>query len=524
MEYEGRQYSWISGFYWTLTVMSTLGFGDITFTSDLGKVFSMIVMLSGIFFLLVMLPFTFIQFFYAPWLEAQARAKTPKELPAYTTGHVIITNFDPIAISLKERLEQYNMNYYIVTPDQQKAEELYEKDYKVVVGELDRIETYQRLRINNASLVVVNNDDILNTNIIYTIRELSRQVPIVTLADNEDSVDILELAGATHVFQLAKMLGRSLARQALGVFSHANVVGSFGELLIAQTSAAKTPFEGKKLIESKIRELTGVNVVGLWQRGKFEIPNVNSVISSTTMLLLAGSEEQFKQYNNFVKGSKVFSDPLLILGGGRVGQAVAEALADRGIPYRIVEKNKKLIKDNGHYIIGSAADINTLRQAGIDETPLVFITTHDDNANIYLTIYCRKLRPDMSIVSRATMDRNISKLYTAGADVVMSYASMGANSIINILKSNQLLMLSEGLDVFKIPLPSSLVGKTLGDSQIRQLTGCNVVAIQNHGIFDVNPPPSVVFKKGDELILIGTVEAEKAFIRHFVTPVLHTNP
>jgi hypothetical protein len=59
MEYEGRQFSWITGFYWTLTVMSTLGFGDITFASDLGFVFSMIVLLSGIVFLLIMLPFRF---------------------------------------------------------------------------------------------------------------------------------------------------------------------------------------------------------------------------------------------------------------------------------------------------------------------------------------------------------------------------------------------------------------------------------------------------------------------------------
>lgn len=42
MEYEGRSYSWVTGFYWTLTVMSTLGFGDITFQSDLGRLFSLI--------------------------------------------------------------------------------------------------------------------------------------------------------------------------------------------------------------------------------------------------------------------------------------------------------------------------------------------------------------------------------------------------------------------------------------------------------------------------------------------------
>jgi hypothetical protein len=39
----------------------------------------MFVLMSGIVFLLVMLPFTFIQFFYAPWLEAQSRARTPRQ-------------------------------------------------------------------------------------------------------------------------------------------------------------------------------------------------------------------------------------------------------------------------------------------------------------------------------------------------------------------------------------------------------------------------------------------------------------
>ena len=155
MEYEAKQYSWITGLYWTLTVMSTLGFGDITFTSDLGKVFSLFVLLSGIVFLLVMLPFTFIQFFYAPWLEAQAQLRTPRELPPYTSGHIILTNYDPISLSLIAKLNQYHFNYVIICPDQQKASELFDANYRVVVGDLDRIETYRNLRVERAALVFV---------------------------------------------------------------------------------------------------------------------------------------------------------------------------------------------------------------------------------------------------------------------------------------------------------------------------------------------------------------------------------
>ena len=64
MIWEGQeQPTWFTGVYWTLTVMSTLGFGDITFQSDLGRAFSTIVLLSGTVFMLVLLPFTFLQFF-----------------------------------------------------------------------------------------------------------------------------------------------------------------------------------------------------------------------------------------------------------------------------------------------------------------------------------------------------------------------------------------------------------------------------------------------------------------------------
>ena len=75
MAWEGQQHSWFTGIYWALTVMSTLGFGDITFTTDLGRVFSSVVLLSGVVLLLIILPFLFIRLVYAPWLEERARTQ-----------------------------------------------------------------------------------------------------------------------------------------------------------------------------------------------------------------------------------------------------------------------------------------------------------------------------------------------------------------------------------------------------------------------------------------------------------------
>ena len=48
--------SLVECFYWVLTTMSTLGYGDITFKGDAGRLFSMMVMFTGVFYLFIVLP------------------------------------------------------------------------------------------------------------------------------------------------------------------------------------------------------------------------------------------------------------------------------------------------------------------------------------------------------------------------------------------------------------------------------------------------------------------------------------
>lgn len=77
MAAEGQNHSWATAFYWTLVTMTTLGFGDITFTSDLGRIFSVIVLLTGTAYLLILLPFTFIQFVFVPWMNKRDASRAP---------------------------------------------------------------------------------------------------------------------------------------------------------------------------------------------------------------------------------------------------------------------------------------------------------------------------------------------------------------------------------------------------------------------------------------------------------------
>ncbi|MCL1985702.1 MAG: NAD-binding protein [Betaproteobacteria bacterium] len=518
MQAEGREFSPITGLYWTFTVMTTLGFGDITFDSDLGRIFTIVVLLSGILLFMFVMPFTFIRFVYGPWLEAQLKIVVPRDLPADTSGHVIVAGTDSIAMSLVEHLRQFGTPYALLVSDAKLALDLFDRHYRVVEGDLDSRQTYENLRVNAAAMVVTLYDDLKNTNIASKVREASQGVPLLSSADHEDSLDILRLAGCNYVYHFAQILGQAMAGRAFGLHMFTNTIGRFASLCIAEAPALRTPYVGKTLRETDLRSHFGLNVVGVWRGKKYTPPLPEMLIEAEDMLLLAGTADRLDRFDSRMESAEKKSEAaMLILGGGRVGRAVAKSLEGRNIPFCLVEKDPAIIPQNAtnNYILGSAADRDILRKGGIDTTRTVIVTTRDDDLNIYLTIYCRKLRPDVQIISRATLERNVPSLYSAGANLVLSTATLATSVIANILTPGRVFALTEGLNIFRINVPPMLVGVSLRDSNLRRNTQCNVVAVRSGKDLSLPPNPATPLLEGDELILIGTIEAEREFMAQY---------
>lgn len=517
MEYEGKDYSFITGLYWTLTVMSTLGFGDITFESDLGKLFSIVVLMTGIMLIMVLMPFMFIRFVYQPWIDAYNSRRKPRELPEGTSGHTILVGENALTLNIAQKLRQYKFPYaLLVPPDSRDALDLYDNHYDIVTGEFDDANTYRNLRVDKAALVAAFCDDLKNTNIASTVREAAPSTLLAASAENLEAMNILQLAGCDLVYSFEQMLGRSLARRVYGTRAQSNIIARFGTLCIAEAPVVHTEFIGLTLMECGLRERFGLNVVGLWEGNTYLPARPDSRIEKSSILLLAGTANQLSAYDRKAEKRVTDTAPVLILGGGKVGMSAAEALDRRGVPYHLVEKNARLVDtEDPRYIIGNAGDFEVLRRAGILETPSVIITTHNDDLNIYLTIYCRKLRPDMQILSRSTLDRNVASLYNAGANLVMSHASMAASTIINLLSPGRMTILTEGMLIFRVVAPPSLIGLSLKESHIRERTECNVVALRHGQELSVPPDPQVPIQKGTELILIGSAEAEHRFMSAF---------
>ena len=516
---EGEQHSWMTGFYWTLVVMSTLGFGDITFTSDIGRLFSIVVLLSGVFFLLVMLPFLFISLFYAPWLEARVRLSAPRDVPEGTTGHIILTEYDAIAASLVERLRTEHIPYYVIEPDPAKAAQMVGEGIRVVAGENDSVATYQRTNAVAARMLLANCEDTTNTNITITVREIAERLPIVAIVEEEDSVDVLQLSGATTVLPLKHQLGEYLAARVNTGGGEAHVIGVYRGLEIAELPARDTAFAGRTVRDTRLRETTGVSVVGLWERGKLKPAFPDSVLHPDAVIVVAGSHAQMSALSATHPPSGDAPPPVLIIGAGKVGHAAAKALRAKGVEVHAIDRSELALEpmraDGVALFPGDAADRYVLEGAGIGRVSSVLLTTNDDAMNIYLAVYCRRLNPSLRIVSRITHERNVEAIHRAGADFALSYTTLGVESVISALRGYELVVLGEGVELFSIPVPASLRGRRLADSGIGSATGMSVVALERGGALVTRLTAQTPLEADSLLLMLGSLEQRRKFAELF---------
>jgi len=517
MAWEGQDHTWFTGVYWALTVMSTLGFGDITFESDLGRVFSSVVLITGIVMLLIILPFLFIRSVYAPWVEQRqrARARALRRVPEDVRGHVLICANDPIAPGLIRRLRVAGIRAYLIEADPDTAMSMSDAGMPVVTGEIDSVETYRAMGADRAGMVLANASDTVNSNIILTVRELSESVTVVALAESLDSVDVLELSGATHVLSLKHRLGEQLASRVSAGSAHVNVIGKFRELLIAEFPVHDTPFQNRTVRDIGLADFTGVSIVGVWLHGRLHPADPDLVLEPLSVPVILGTAEQIGELDEILVIYDANPHPVLIIGGGKVGRSAARALKQRGIPVNIVEKNRDLephiVGLPDRLVIGDAADRHVLESAGIKETPCILLTTHDDAMNVYLTVYCRRLNPEARILTRATHKRNIEAIQRAGADLVLSYASFGEQAIFSIARGRDIVVLGEDLSLHQIPLPAALRGQTLEQANIWARTGMNIIAVEQNGRLLRTPPPSHRLAAGVEIIALGGTDQRERF-------------
>ncbi len=118
---------------------------------------------------------------------------------------------------------------------------------------------------------------------------------------------------------------------------------------------------------------------------------------------------------------------VIIVGGGQTGARLSKRLADRGHNVVIVEKSEhrahELAADLDVLVIhGSGADMDALKDAGVDRTDVLVAVAQADEVNLMACELAKKMGVQR-VVSRVNDEKHARMFEELGVDVAISLTS-----------------------------------------------------------------------------------------------------
>jgi Trk K+ transport system NAD-binding subunit len=500
--FENRPRDFLHSLQVVVETFTTTGYGsDAPWSTDVMRVLVIVMDVTGVVLIFLALPVLLF-----PLFEEAMETTAPTAVEEDISGHIVICTFTPRGETLVTELESWDVDYVIVEPDRETANDLYDEGYTVIHADPQSVEGLEHASLSSARALVADDSDQVNTSIVLTAREVDEDVRTISVVEEPDRERYHELAGADVVLSPRGILGRSLAgKVTTGVSATLGDSIELGEDFdIAELPIHRgSDLVGTTLADSGIREETGVNVIGAWFRGQFQSPpSPDAELDGSTVLLVSGTESQLEQLKTMTLSNvrQYRTGETVVVGYGEVGQTICGELTAAGVPYTILDRQEKADVD----VVGDATEPDDLRRVGVEDAQTVILALSKDTDTEFATLVVRDLNPDVEIIARAEGTENVQKIYRAGADYVLSLATVSGRMLAStILREEDVISMDQQVEVVRTDA-DSLAGTTLGEADIRSRTGCTVIAVERNGDVLTELGPDVDIRRGDELVVAGT--------------------
>jgi len=507
---EGKPRTFWQALQFAAGTTSTTGYGvETSWTHPVMVVFVVIAQFLGVTFMFMVLPI-----FLIPFLEERFETKLPNEM-SEATDHVVIFDYGPTVATLITELTQEGVATVIIDEDEAEARHLHAQGHQVIYGNLDE-GVLAKSNLRHARALIVNGSDDRNAATIITARQLGFAGEILALVEDPFHRQPMILAGATGAYTPRHVLGAALAARAsqkvsptVGGIQH---LGS--KLQVAEARITRdSELIGKTLEEAALDQHAGVSVIGQWVGGKLVAPPTPGMrLEAGGILVLVGNDESIREFLNLCAGARRLrrDGPFLIAGGGEVGRKVAQLLTDCGEKTFIIDTRP----GPGVDLVGNALDVAILHQAGLENVQAVILALSADATTLFSTVIIRDLVPDVPIIARVNSAENVDRLYGAGADFALSISQVSGQLLVLRLLGKESVAVDTELQVVKVST-SGLEKTHPKQGELREKTGCTVVAVERGDALLVKFDANFEFQLGDAVYICGNADGVRKFSQMF---------
>jgi voltage-gated potassium channel len=293
--------TWLDALYMTVITVTTVGYREVHPLTDAGRLFTIIVAVSGVGTLFFVAGATMEYLVASQIGNIRGRRKMLKRIEDLE-NHVIVAGLGRVGRQAAQELHEAGTPFVIIDPAEALETSATERGFNFLRGDATADETLRRAGISRArGLIVTTSNDATNMYIVLSARVLNPKLFIVSRAVDEASVVKLTRAGANRAISPYAIGGRRLAHLILSptvvdffetAMRHGNEALNIEEIAIGSES----PVAGRTLADVKIPQESGATllavlrdgtpVVGL--RGSFEL-------RANDYLLALGTRDQLER-------------------------------------------------------------------------------------------------------------------------------------------------------------------------------------------------------------------------------------
>lgn len=276
--FEDKNYNFIDGFYWVISTITTVGYGDIHFTTQPGKVFSIVVMISGVLYFFGF----FVPYVVIPWAEQRFRLVFPRKISGIQ-NHIMVCGYNLYTEELCKMLEEFQIPYVVLEKDAERLKEGIDRGLKVVQTD-GSLESFKDNGVERATAILIawrEIGDILDT--LLTIKDFDVRKYVI-YGDHRYS-RYLYYSGAEKVFLPKSLIASGIARTILGEISVGRVTKILENLYVSEIIIPR------KMAVSNL-ESKGVKVISVCRLGKlFLNPPPDHQLEKGCIAIVAGDKK-----------------------------------------------------------------------------------------------------------------------------------------------------------------------------------------------------------------------------------------